>query len=71
MNGLIPTEIHNIINNLKESCTNTSVEKVSYECTDVKTASMLFNIFRFADQFDERHPLVGCRVSLSGKSIQL
>lgn len=71
MNLLITKEIGVCINSFKESCENSSVEQIACECSDTKTASLLFNIFKFANTFDWNNPLTACQLSLQGKSIQL
>lgn len=71
MSLLITKEIGAVITRFKESCENTNVKQIACECSDAKTASLLFNIFKFADRFDWNYPLADCGISLQGQSIQL
>lgn len=67
----ITKEISAGINNFKSHCENQDVQQTACECSDNKTASLLYRIFQFANQFDIDHPLAGCILSRQGQTIHL
>lgn len=70
MSLTISKEINAGINKFKEACDSKSTE-VTCTCTNAKTASLLYYIFNFANQYAWCKPLPVHEIALKGQSVQL